>query len=368
MKHYRGARVTGFLVVLALCGCSGSSVTRTPFGRSRVTLQLQWTAQSQFAGYFVAAEKGYFRQEGLDVVIKPGAVDIVPQQVLAAGQADFAIAWVPKALVSREEGARIVNIAQIFQRSGTLEVSWRDSNITRPEDWRGKRVGTWGFGNEFELLAAMRKAGLDPERDLTLVMQPFDMTLLLNREVDAAQATTYNEYAQVLEQRNPQTGRLYQPEDLSVIDFNQVGTAMLQDSLWAREEWLSDARNRESAVRFLRASFRGWIYCREHLDESVEIALRAAPTQGRGHMTWQLNEVNKLIWPSRLGIGIVDPDLWQQTITVATSQRVLQSPPDAGAQRTDLAQQVVDELRSQGRDVTGASFVPRHVEVTEGGR
>jgi len=132
-----------------------------------VKLQLQWVTQSQFAGYYAAVDKGYYREECLDVTILTGAVDIVPQQVVASGQAEFGIAWVPKALVSREEGAKLVNIGQVFQRSGTLEVSWKDSGITRPEDWAGKTVGTWGFGNEFELLAAMRQASLDPDVDVS---------------------------------------------------------------------------------------------------------------------------------------------------------------------------------------------------------
>ena len=130
----------------------------------------------------------------------------MPQQVVAAGGAEFGLAWVPKALVSREEGADIVNIGQVFQRSGTLEVSWADSGITEPADWDGKRVGTWGFGNEFELTAAFEKYDVTPSE---IIQQPFDMSLLLNDELDAAQAMTYNEYAQVLEQENPDTGELY---------------------------------------------------------------------------------------------------------------------------------------------------------------
>jgi len=279
------------------------------------------------------------------------------------------VSWVPKALVSREEGAKIVNIAQVFQRSGTLEVSWKDSGITKPEDWRGKKVGTWGFGNEFELYAAMTAAGIDPANpsDVTVVQQPFDMSLLLNREIDAAEAMTYNEYAQVLEATNPETNELYQPEDLNVIDFNDVGTAMLQDALWAREDWLADPANQEIAQKFLEATFRGWIFCRDNFEECVEIVLKNGPTLGRGHMTWQLNEINKLIWPSPGGIGIMDKALWDQTVEVSTSQNVLKAAPDAGAYRTDLAQKVVDALKAEGLDVTGASYTPKEVEVTPGG-
>jgi NitT/TauT family transport system substrate-binding protein len=346
---------------------SAPATQAPPAEKIKIRLQLQWVVQSQFAGYFAAVDKGFYADEGLDVEILQGAVDIVPQQVLASGQSEFAIAWVPKALVSREEGANIVNIAQVFQRSGTLEVSWKDSGIAKPEDWKGKKVGTWGFGNEFELLAAIRKAGMDPEKDLEIVQQPFDMSLLINKEIDAAEAMTYNEYAQVLEQKDPATGKLYQPEDLSVINFNEVGTAMLQDAVWANADWLQDPKNQDVAVRFLRASFRGWVFCRDNFDECVDIVLKNGPTLGRGHMTWMLNEINKLIWPAPAGIGVMDKALWDQTIEVATSQGVIKAAPSEGSYRTDLAEQAVKDLEAAGQDVKGASYQPQTVEITEGG-
>ena len=332
-----------------------------------IKLQLQWVVQSQFAGYFAAVDQGFYEAECLDVTILQGAVDIVPQQVLASGQAEFAIAWVPKALVSRQEGADIVDIGQVFQRSGTLEVSWADSGITKPEDWAGKKVGTWGFGNEFELLAAMTKAGLNPTSDLEIVQQPFDMSLLLNREVDAAQAMTYNEYAQVLEATNPDTGQLYQPEDLSVINFNDVGTAMLQDAIWANAAWLAESGHEDLAVAFLRASYRGWIYCRDNFDACVDIVLSNGPTLGRGHMAWQLNEINKLIWPSPDGIGVMNLELWDQTVEVATDQLVINAAPSEGAFRADLSTQAVADLTAEGLDAKGTNFTPRTVEITPGG-
>lgn len=356
------------LVTLVLSACAQPATTAPTAPLTKVTLQLQWVTQSQFAGYYAAVDKGFYKEEGLDVKIKEGAVDIVPQQVLASGQADFAVSWVPKALVSRQEGAKIVNVGQIFQRSGTIQVSWKDSGITKPEDWKGKKVGTWGFGNEFEVFAAIEKAGLNKDKDLTIIQQPFDMSLLLNREIDAAEAETYNEYAQVLEAKNPKTGKLYQPEDLSVIDYNKVGTAMLQDALWAREDWLGDAKNQDVTVRFLRATLKGWIFCRDSFDECVSIVLKNGPTLGKGHMTWQLNEINKLIWPSpEKGIGTTDKKLWDQTIQVAVSQKVLKAAPDAGALRTDLVEKAAADLKAKGVDVVGASYTPKQVQITEGG-
>jgi NitT/TauT family transport system substrate-binding protein len=323
--------------------------------------------QSQFAGYFAAVDQGFYEDENLNVEILEGAVDIVPQQVLASGGAEFAIAWVPKALVSREEGADITNIAQVFQRSGTLEVSWADSGIEDIEDLAGRRVGTWGFGNEFELTAALTQAGIDLDSGVEIVQQPFDMSLLLNREIDAAQAMTYNEYAQVLESENPDTGELYQPEDLNVIDFNEVGTAMLQDAIWADESWLAEEGNEDIAERFVRASLRGWIYCRDNFDECVQIVLDNGPTLGQGHMAWQLNEINKLIWPSPDGIGVMDQDLLDQTIEVATSENVISEAPDDAAFRTDIAEAAVADLEGDDLDVRGEDFEAQEVEVTPQG-
>ena len=148
-----------------------------------------------------------------------GGVDIVPQTVLAQGKADYAVAWVPKALASREQGAGITDVGQIFARSGTYQVAWKDSGITTAADLKGKKVGNWGFGNEFELFAGMTKAGLDPGKDVTLVQQQFDMQALLKKEIDAAQAMSYNEYAQLLEAKNPATGKLYTADDFSIIDW-----------------------------------------------------------------------------------------------------------------------------------------------------
>lgn len=366
----RGAVWIGLaLVYAAQTPAPASAQPSRPAAQTRLTLQLQWVTQSQFAGYYAAVEQGFYRDEGLDVTIKVGAVEMVPQQVVATGGADFGIAWLPKVLASREQGANLVNIAQVFQRSGTLEIAWKEAGITKPEDWRGKKVGTWGFGNEPELFAAMRKAGIDPNdpRQVTIVQQPFDMALLLNRQVDAAQAMIYNEYAQVLEAVDPKTSQLYKPEDLHVIDFNAVGTAMLQDGMFVRENWLAEAAHQETAVKFLRASFKGWIFCRDQAEACVNIVLQNGPTLGRGHMTWMLNEINALIWPSPDGIGIMDSTAFEQTARIAQQYRIIKNKPAPGTYRTDLAQKALDALVKQGLDTQGLTFKKRLVQVTRGG-
>src|SRR5919112_5601707 len=211
------------VLLLTACGTADTPATPAPGGfggaLTPVKLQLQWFYQAQFAGYIAAVDQGFYKEQGLDVTLLEGAVDIVPQTVLAQGKADYAVAWVPKALASREQGANITDVAQIFARSGTYQVAWKDSGITSAADFKGKKIGNWGFGNEFELFAGMTKAGLDPGKDVTLVQQQFDMQGLLRKDIDAAQAMSYNEYAQLLEAKDPKTGALYQPSDFTVLNW-----------------------------------------------------------------------------------------------------------------------------------------------------
>ena len=333
-----------------------------------VTLQLQWFTQSQFAGYYAAVATGIYEDYGLNVEILEGGVEIVPASVLDSGAADFAVSWVPRGLVPREEGANITNIAQVFQRSATLQVAFADSGISTVADLEGRTVGNWGFGNEFELLAGLRRNGLDPASDVQLVQQNFDMLALISGEIDAAQAMIYNEYAQVLETVNPDTGELYQPDDLNIINWNDVGTAMLQDALWADADRLDDdPAYHETAVKFVEASLKGWIFCRDNPEECVDIVLDNAPTLGRSHQTWQLNEINALIWPSPQGVGVMDTDLWDQTVAVATSEGILASAPDDDAYRPEIAWEAVTNLRNAGVDVIGNNWQRVPVTLLPGG-
>ena len=333
-----------------------------------VRLQLQWVPQAQFAGYFAAVEQGYYEAAGIDLTIVPGGPDVIPQAAgSAANGPEFTISWVPKVLEARigNPASDLVNIAQVFQRSGTLSVSWKESNITSPADFKGKKVGAWGFGNEFEVTAAAKKAGLEEGTDYEKVIQPFDMSLLLTRQIDVAEAMIYNEYAQVLEATNPETGELYQPTDLNVINYNDEGTAMLQDAIFARASWLAEAGNEEIATNFLKASFQGWIYCRDNPADCIQYTVNAGSTLGAGHQAWMMNEINPLIWPSPNGIGLVDAASWQQTVDVAIGAGIIKEAPPADAYRTDLAEAALSELADA--DTKGTSFTKGTVEVTPGG-
>ena len=195
------------LVSLAVVGAAGARPdTASAPAATKVTLQLKWVTQAQFAGYYAAKAKGYYTAAGLDVNIKPGGPDITPEQVVASGQAEFGIDWLPSLLSSRDKGSDLVNIAQVFNRSGMTQLTWKDSGINTIAKMRGKKVGNWLFGNEFELFAALVKAGMDPTKNkgVTIVQQPFDMNLFLQRKIDSASAMTYNELAQVLESEEPE--------------------------------------------------------------------------------------------------------------------------------------------------------------------
>ncbi len=343
-------------------------VTPTP-----VKLQLQWFTQAQFAGYYAAQDQGFYTEQCLDVTILEGAVDITPQNVLADGQADFAISWVSKALASREGGADIVNIAQVFQRSGTLQVSFKDKNIMTSADFKGKNIGNWGYGNEFEIFAALTAAGLDPAKDVTLVQQQFDMAGLLSGDIDAAEAMTYNEYAMVLEAVNPKTKALYTAEDFNVVSYEDEGVGMLQDAIWADGKRLSDAAYVDTATKFVAASLQGWAFCRDNISACRDIVVSKGSKLGASHQLWQMNEVNKLIWPAAGGAGMIDAAAWERTASLSQTAKnleggtVLTKAPDAGAYTNDIVTAALALLNSKGIDTTGSAYMPETVTLNEGG-
>jgi NitT/TauT family transport system substrate-binding protein len=301
---------------------------------TKVKLQLQWFNQAQFAGYYAAIDQGFYEKQGLDVEILEGGVDIVPATQLASGAADFAISWVPRGLAARESGAGITNISQVFQRSGTLQVSWKDSNITKPEDLKGKKVGNWGFGNEFELFAGMTKAGLAPGKDVTLVQQQFDMQALLKGD---------------------------------------IGTAMFQDAIWANTAKLKDAAYQDQTVKFIAASIKGWAFCRDNAERCRDIVVSKGSKLGASHQLWQTNEINKLIWPAPSGAGVIDKAAWDQTVKIAQEAKnaegrtVLTKAPEGEAYTNDYVNKAIEQLKAEGVDVTGSSFEPITVELKEGG-
>jgi NitT/TauT family transport system substrate-binding protein len=365
------AGVTGVLVAAGFAGTAAQDL-------KPVSVVLQWVPQAQFAGYYAAKQQGFWEKYGLDVTLVDGGPQVAPQVVGSASDGpEFAVSWVPRVLAVRDPQSDLksdlVNIGQIFQRSGTLSVSWApgagpdpvsDATIATPADFKGKKVGVWDFGNEYEVTAAAKEAGLVVGTDFERVIQDFNMSPLLNREIDVAEAMIYNEYAQVLEATNPKTGELYQPEDLTVIDYNQVGTAMLQDAIHARASWLAEPGNEDIATKFLAGAFEGWMFCRDNPEECVQATVNQGSTLGLGHQRWMMNEINPLIWPAEGGIGALPISTWNKTVEIALAAGVLTEAPSPDAYRTDLA----DAARAMiTGDTTGLDFVKGTVEVTKNG-
>lgn len=321
------------LVVLALAtilaACSSNSgeekiATSSTGDLTPLTLQLKWVPQAQFAGYYVALEKGYYEEEGLDVTIAPGGPDIVPEQQVANGAANIGVDWVASLLPSIEQGMPLIQIAQIYQESGLLFISKKDSGIASPEDLAGKNIGNWMGGNEFEALALFDKYGLDPNKDLSFVKQAFTMDQFLSGDLDAASAMTYNEYHVVLESGVPAS-------DLNVIDMNDEGVAMLEDNLFANKEWLEG--NKETAAKFLRASIKGWQDAIEDPEGAVDIIMAEAEegSSTREHQLTMMEEVAKLVVPEGFNtddIGKTDPEMFQQTANIAHKFGVIKEEAD----------------------------------------
>ncbi|MFF8185936.1 ABC transporter substrate-binding protein [Microbacterium sp. NPDC016588] len=371
---------------LALSACAGGSAPAasgdadfTPL--TSVKLQLQWLPQAQFAGYYVALDKGYFQEEGFDEVdVVPSGGDIVPQDALVAGDVDFAVAWVPKVLGTMEnQGVELTDIAQVFQKSGTTQVSWKDSGITSVDDFEGKRIGSWGFGNEWEIFAAMADKGLDAST-VKITTQDFSMNALLDKDVDAAQAMTYNELAQLLETVNPATGKLYTMDDINVISYEDTAGAMLQDAIWADTKRLADdPAYADAATRFLKAVIKGWVFARDNPTEAADITYKAATAPGVSafpvgptHQLWQMNEVNKLIWTGG-DFGLVDSAAWDKTVKGALAAKnqdglnLITTEPAASAYSNDYIEAALQALKDEGVTVDG-EYTPIDVTLTEGGQ
>jgi NitT/TauT family transport system substrate-binding protein len=386
IRRTLGAIAGVSVAALALSACSGGSSAPaasdadfTPL--TSVKLQLQWLPQAQFAGYYVTLDKGYFQEEGFDKVdVIPSGGDIVPQDALVAGDVDFAVAWVPKVLGTMEnQGVELTDIAQVFQKSGTTQVSWKDSGITSVDDFEGKRIGSWGFGNEWEIFAAMADKGLDAST-VKITTQDFSMNALLDKDVDAAQAMTYNELAQLLETVNPATGKLYTMDDINVISYQDTAGAMLQDAIWADTKRLSDdPAYADAATRFLKAVTKGWVFARDNPTEAADITYKAATAPGVNafpvgpvHQLWQMNEVNKLIWTGG-DFGTIDSAAWDKTVQGALKAvnqdglNLITTEPADSAYSNEYIDKALSELKDEGVTVDG-EYTPIDVTLTEGGQ
>ena len=289
-------------------GLSGPALSAS-HGMDELKLQLQWVTQAQFAGYYVAKDKGFYEEEGLDVTILPGGPDIAPPQVLAGGGADVMLNWMPSALAAREKGLPVVNIAQPFKKSGLMLTCWKDTGIESVEDFRGKTIGVWFFGNEYPFLSWMSQAGISTEGGedgVTVLKQGFNVDPLLQRQADCISTMTYNEYGQVLDAGVSQ-------DELVTFLYEDQGVATLEDGIYTLEENLQDPEMVDKLARFVRASMKGWQYAVENPDEAAGIVLDNDETgaQTEEHQKRMMGEIAKLIDAND---GALDEAAYQRTV------------------------------------------------------
>ena len=280
----------------------------------KVTIQLKWVTQSQFAGYYVAQAKGYYKAAGLDVTINPGGPDIAPEQVIAGGGADVIVDWMPAALAAREKGVPLVNIAQPFKKSG-MELTCRaDTGIKAPADLKGKTLGVWFFGNEYPFLSWMSKLRLKTDGSaggVKVVKQGFNVDPLIQKQADCISTMTYNEYWQVIDAG-------YKPSQLVVFKYEDEGVATLEDGLYVLEPKLKDSAFVAKLASFLKASMKGWDYARKNPDEAAKIVLAADTTgaQTEKHQKRMMGEIAKLL---DTGEGKLDPKDYERTVATLMS-------------------------------------------------
>ena len=279
-------------LALGLAAAVSLAAITTAQAADKVTLQLKWVTQAQFAGYYVAKDKGFYKEAGLDVTIKPGGPDVAPPQVIAGGGADVVIDWMPSALASREKGVALVNIAQPFKRSG-MELTCRaDTGIKSPTDFKNKTLGVWFAGNEYPVLAWMSKLGLKTDGSaggVKVLKQGFNVDPLLQKQADCISTMTYNEYWQVIDGGIP-------ADKLVVFKYEDQGVATMEDGLYAMEDKLKDPAFVEKLARFVKASEKGWEWAREHPTEAAKIVLENDSTgaQTEKHQVRMMGEINKL--------------------------------------------------------------------------
>jgi len=278
--------------LMAAAAAAALMATSAAAWAESVTLQLKWVTQAQFAGYYVAQAQGFYKDAGLEVTIKPGGPDIAPPQVIAGGGADVVIDWMPSALASREKGVALVNIAQPFKRSGMMLTCRKETGITKPEDFKGKTLGVWFFGNEYPFLSWMSQLGIPTTggaEGATVLKQGFNVDPLLQKQADCISTMTYNEYWQVIDAG-------IAADDLVVFKYEDQGVATLEDGLYVVEDRLKDPAFVTTMAKFVKASMKGWDWARQNPEAAAKIVLEndATGAQTEMHQVRMMGEINKL--------------------------------------------------------------------------
>ena len=315
------------LLILAAATALTLAASTAAWAADKLTLQLKWVTQGQFAGYYVAKDKGFYEEAGLDVEILPGGPDIAPTQVIAGGGADVVVEWMPAALAAREKGVPLVNIAQPFKSSGLMLTCRKETGIEKPEDLKNRTLGVWFFGNEYPFLAWMSQLGIDTDgaddNGVTVVKQGFNVDPLIQKQADCISTMTYNEYGQVLDAG-------FAPEDLVTFNYTDMGVATLEDGLYVLEDKLSDPAEVDKLARFVKATMKGFDYMRENPDEAAEIVLEndATGAQTEDHQKRMVREINKLTEGSDGTLDVAAAEKTVETLLAGGSDPVITKKPE----------------------------------------
>jgi NitT/TauT family transport system substrate-binding protein len=312
------------LLVPVLAAAFALAGTMSVMAQDKLTLQLKWVTQAQFAGYIVAKAKGFYTDENLDVTILPGGPNVAPEQVIAGGGADIIVDWAGGALAAREKGVPLVNIAQPFKRAGLMMICPTESGVKTEADFKGKTLGVWFYGNEYPFFAWMNKLGLNTAEggDVKVLQQSFDIQPMIQKQADCISVMTYNEYGQALDAG-------YGPDNLTIFNYSAMGNDLLEDGLYVMEPTLADAAKADAYVRFVKASMKGWQYALDNADEAAQIVVDADDSGAAtlDHQKYMVGEVSKLV-------DATDPKLdmavYDRTVKALLDQKILTKAPEGG--------------------------------------
>jgi len=310
-----------------LLGLTASALLLTAVAaqaQDKLTLQLKWVTQAQFAGYIVAKEKGFYSDADLDVTIAPGGPNVAPEQVIAGGGADIIVDWMGGALAAREKGVPLVNIAQPFKKSGLMMICPKETGITSEADFKGHTLGVWFFGNEYPFFAWMNKIGLNTAEggDVKVLQQSFDIQPMIQGQADCISVMTYNEYGQALDAG-------YGPDNLTIFNYTDMGNDLLEDGLYVMEDTLADPAKVDAYTRFVQASMMGWDYALKNPEEAAQIVVDSDDTGGAelAHQLYMVGEVSKLV-------DAADPALdmatYDRTVKALLDQKIITATPEGG--------------------------------------
>jgi NitT/TauT family transport system substrate-binding protein len=321
-------------MVAAACGSdedgSGGGQTGAP---TKVRMQLSWIPDAQFAGYILAKEKGFYQAENLDVELLPGGPNVNAVQQVVTGAADMTVNKVSELYAARDKKLPVVSIAQFDQRSSFPLVARTKDGIDGPADLKGKKVGIWYGGDEYEFFALMKKFGIDPKKDIQLFEQGFTMDPWLKGDYPVAMVTSFNELNVI---------RLagYKDADLTIINPSDYGISVPHGALIANQKW--EGANKDAAARFVRATLKGWDYAFDHADEAAGITAKSALAAGGEAATKDLEqlqamsiqEMRRLHYPDgfdKADHGKIDPNMYAQVAGILKQFGFVKNDPDVTA-------------------------------------